>query len=311
MSNKLIYNKFKVSLKASKDCELPNYHGSMIRGVIGKTIREVSCTKENEICEQCEEKVICPYTKIFYGINIDKETMLKGIDNVPNSFIIEPLMNGITYLKKDEILEFNLTVLGSSIDYLQYYFYAIYKIANRGLSKGNIKFVVDKITDQNNNTIADNNLIYFDKIKPLIYEADIANLPMHDISVYFETPARIKESGRFVQNISFELLIKSLLRRTTLIFDFYGEKKLDIDYKFFIDKAKNISCYETNTAWMNLERYSSRTNKHLSIGGMVGKISYKGDLSDFYPILELGKILHVGKGCVMGLGKFTFTINNL
>lgn len=76
MHNELLYNKFKISLKALRDCELPNYHGSMLRGVMGRTIMEVSCTKENEKCEICDENDVCPYTKIFYGINSNRDTIL-------------------------------------------------------------------------------------------------------------------------------------------------------------------------------------------------------------------------------------------
>jgi len=38
--------------------------------------------------------------------------------------------------------------------------------------------------------------------------------------------------------------------------------------------------------------------------GVIGKVTYEGELSPFLPLLLLGQYTHVGKGCVFGLGKF-------
>ncbi|MBN2088843.1 CRISPR system precrRNA processing endoribonuclease RAMP protein Cas6, partial [candidate division KSB1 bacterium] len=41
------------------------------------------------------------------------------------------------------------------------------------------------------------------------------------------------------------------------------------------------------------------------LGGYLGKIVYQGDLSQFWPWLKVGELIHVGKNCAFGLGKFT------
>ena len=42
----------------------------------------------------------------------------------------------------------------------------------------------------------------------------------------------------------------------------------------------------------------------MKMGGFVGKVEYKGDLSEFIPLLRLGEVIHVGKGIVFGLGRY-------
>jgi len=42
----------------------------------------------------------------------------------------------------------------------------------------------------------------------------------------------------------------------------------------------------------------------MSLGGIVGSISFKGDLTKFTPFFEAGKILCIGKNCSMGLGSY-------
>jgi CRISPR/Cas system endoribonuclease Cas6 (RAMP superfamily) len=40
------------------------------------------------------------------------------------------------------------------------------------------------------------------------------------------------------------------------------------------------------------------------MGGFVGQVSYYGDIDEFLTILRLGEIVHVGKACTFGMGKY-------
>jgi hypothetical protein len=46
----------------------------------------------------------------------------------------------------------------------------------------------------------------------------------------------------------------------------------------------------------------------MTLGGLVGEWTLKGDLSPFIPYLFLGQWLHVGKNAVFGLGKYTTSL---
>ncbi|NJN99775.1 MAG: CRISPR system precrRNA processing endoribonuclease RAMP protein Cas6, partial [Anaerolineales bacterium] len=42
----------------------------------------------------------------------------------------------------------------------------------------------------------------------------------------------------------------------------------------------------------------------IEMGGLVGRVTYEGDLTEYLPLLALGELIHVGKGTVFGNGQY-------
>ena len=42
----------------------------------------------------------------------------------------------------------------------------------------------------------------------------------------------------------------------------------------------------------------------MKMGGFVGEVEYRGDISDFVGLLNVGEKVHVGKATGFGLGRF-------
>jgi CRISPR/Cas system endoribonuclease Cas6 (RAMP superfamily) len=57
-------------------------------------------------------------------------------------------------------------------------------------------------------------------------------------------------------------------------------------------------------------RVSGRQKKRIEMGGLVGKVTYEGDLTDYLPLLALGELIHVGKGTVFGNGQYEIVRND-
>lgn len=126
-----------------------------------------------------------------------------------------------------------------------------------------------------------------------------------ELTLEFLTPARIKHKRDLVVELDFSILIKALLFRFNFL-NFYhvDEREAAFDYKKYIAKAKENVIKENNTFWWDWERYSNRQGGRMKLGGICGKITYKGKIKSFLPYLRAGEILHVGKGTSFGLGKF-------
>ena len=56
--------------------------------------------------------------------------------------------------------------------------------------------------------------------------------------------------------------------------------------------------------WQDWSRFSSRQQREMTLGGVLGEWTLEGDLSRLFPWLWLGQWLHVGKNATMGMGRY-------
>ena len=71
-----------------------------------------------------------------------------------------------------------------------------------------------------------------------------------------------------------------------------------------IGEAENVSTEKKSLKWYDWERFSSRQNVRMKMGGIVGEITYRGKIKQILPVLKAGEILHFGKGTSFGLGRY-------
>lgn len=125
------------------------------------------------------------------------------------------------------------------------------------------------------------------------------------LTLRFLTPHRIRLEGHFVKPIEFSHLVRALVHRISALCYFYGGEALDWPYPELIAAAEKVRIVAEETEWSDLERYSTRQDTRLKMGGVVGWTVYEGpDVNLFAPLLAVGEWTHVGKLAVMGLGKF-------
>jgi len=85
---------------------------------------------------------------------------------------------------------------------------------------------------------------------------------------------------------------------------FYCGQELNIDFKNLIFQSENVKISNMALRWVDWQRYSSRQDTKMKLGGFVGEVIYVGDIKQFFPFLLLGECIHIGKNCTFGLGKY-------
>ncbi len=111
--------------------------------------------------------------------------------------------------------------------------------------------------------------------------------------------------GEYERQLRAAVLVRSLLRRIGHLSYFHcGGDPSTLAFREWIDLALNVQTVDQDLTWFDWERYSSRQHTHMRMGGLMGRITFEGNLAPFYPLLDIGEITHGGKGTSFGLGRF-------
>lgn len=300
--------KYNFTLKAKEELQLPPYKGSTLRGGFGITFRSVCCVnKDIKLCKDCGLREKCTYAYVFETSPYRDAVKLRNLAEIPRPFVIEPPVETKTIYRKDEMLNFGLMLIGRAIDYLPFFIFTFKELGDIGIGKKRAEFELLQVDNAYQETIyqsQDGTLRNFDSQIELDRSFN-SLLPSTDsLSISFITPTRIKFKNDLVVKPEFHIFIRALLHRISALAYFHCEEELDVDYNLLISRAERIKIKKVNLRWLDWERYSSRQNTRMKMGGFVGEITYAGNLSEFLPLIFLGQYTHVGKNCTFGLGKY-------
>lgn len=253
----------------------------------------------------------CVYSYIFETSPPTDTDKLSKYKDIPRPFIIEPPPElKQTYLHGDT-LQFNLILIGKAIDYLPYFIYTFKELGKIGLGKGRGKYELISLSAIKENIeqeIYSSTTGLIKNIDGQLNKTDILNEVHHygtnELTLKFITPTRLKHNDRYVLVPEFHILIRSLLSRISSLTYFHCDEELNVDYCQLIEDAKKVEIKEKHTGWFDWERYSSRQDTSMKLGGIIGNITYAGNLEQFLPFIVLGKYVHVGKGATFGLGQY-------
>ncbi len=128
------------------------------------------------------------------------------------------------------------------------------------------------------------------------------------VRVRLLSPLRVRRGGGYVRPIKFDFraFAANLLRRISLLTYFCGEEPLEVDFAALVRSAEGVALRDAELRWRDLSRRSSRQDAVVPMGGLLGTFTLRApELAAFWPCLWLGQWTHIGKGCTMGLGKYT------
>lgn len=315
---KSVFNEFRlakycITIKALEPMILPGFKGSMLRGGFGHVFRRICCASREETCYGCLLRQSCPYAYVFETAPPEDTAYFKSHQKVPRPYVFEtPLDNRVEYNTGDELV-FHLTLIGRGIGYLPYFIFAIRELGEIGITIRRHKFklseiyAVDCLTNEERLVFSPRDNLVHNEQLPLIGSMimeKIKNNNVSQLTLNFLTPTRVKYQGNYCFNsLSMAAVIQNLTIRLNAL-SYFHCAGWDDDLKSFRDLAYNVHTCESTIRKMNVLRYSNRQGKKDSLSGIIGKITYWGELRPLLPILILGQFIHVGSDAVFGCGKY-------
>lgn len=269
--------------QAQRPGRLGPYLPPVIRGALGEALLSQRCKTDSTSCWICEEIPYCALSCLF-----SEETQDEG----PAPFVINAPSRQSPVIDAGTIVSFRVSLFGQSRDVFPALFRALEQAAARGLQRGQIPchFLYAKE-------------IYEGTLTPIIENAST-------VTLQFLTPVHIKAQDGILGEgeLDFLSLWRRLKGRLKAIGGFHCS--LQPDDCSFPSLPKNIAVVSDNLRWTSLEHYSSRQRQRNSLSGLMGTITFAGELGPYLPYLRLGEITHIGSGCVYGLGKYRLRIED-
>jgi len=329
----------KVALTALDDIKLPFFKENALRSALGTSLRATICaTPLRENCKGCDIESLCIYNKLLprasgKALNLSAQvqedvassresmSLNSGGENLSPLYLAFFDPNTPMQIGAGESFTLYLRLFGPSVAYFPYFYFCLENMGLRGLGlkgdnskRGKFEVKMIKVISPR----SDETLVYSREegapptgwrpfsLGDYIDGADVSALKVTTLS-----PLRLKYKNKLTFSVELHVLLRAALRRISdLYFKTTGER-LDIDYSGLITKACTMT--ESNKPegqwkWVDYKRYSTTQQRSMKLGGIVGDMFYRGELTELYPYLKAGEVLAVGKGIAFGFGRYKVTI---
>lgn len=299
-------------LKALTEVAVPPFKGSMVRGALFAALRRDFCLDHRaNSCSGCQTRQACPVCSLLVTVDEDSP---RGIE-VARPCTVEPPIAGTTLYRPGDALSFGVTLFGEAADLLPYVILGVRRMAEVGIGnrqRAPGKLALERIDAVN--PIAGVTQEVYRQGQEMVRRPDIP-LTHQDIltacetmpspsqtTVELLTPTRLVLDGSLVKELTFAVFMRRLLRRLTDLTRTATGGHPGFDYQALLEQAEAVRVVEDGTRWVDVPSYSSRQGRFTPIGGLVGTITFQGELAPFAPWLLWGQVTHVGKDCTKGGG---------
>lgn len=301
----LAIGEYRFTLIANEPISIPEFSGSLLRGSFGWALRGLTCTTQAESCEGCALYSDCSFPALFNPK--PNESLAKRFPSIPAPYLFIPPHNiQDEILKEDETFTFHLTLFGNyAISQLPLIILAWQRASYIGLGKGKAQaelLKVDHLTQHGAQ------MIYrMDEKKVEAHQPQVKlqplKMPLTSITLKIMTPTRIQYENKLINGdqLTARIFLNALQRKALL----YGVCYLNLDIEK-LPLAENIAC-DAKLYRHSFYRYSNRQKQKMNLEGVLGTIKLSGDLSSWWPLLQLGQYTHIGKNTSFGLGYYQIT----
>jgi len=303
----------RIECKAITPIILPPFKGSAIRGALFSALRRDFCidasTRE---CEDARVREACPVCLLLATVNEDGA---RGREVARPLTVEPPLDSRKQRYEPGETFSFGLTLFGQANDLLPYVVLGLLSMGQLGLgnrARAPGQFSVERVWSYS--PLSGEKSALYVAGTPLVQARGVS--VRHEdvlvacreageagtVSLDLLTPTRLVLGGKLLKDVTFESLLRRVLRRLNdLCLSACGEP-LGIDHVSFLEAARAVEKVADTTRWLDVPSFSSRQGRYTPIGGLIGSLTFTGELAAFLPWLLWGAITHIGKDATKGGG---------
>jgi hypothetical protein len=291
---------FRFHFRALDSIHFPAGQSSnILRGAFGTIFRRIACLPECPGARTCQRRQTCPYALIFEpgGEPRAQGRGPSGLADRPRPFVFRAnhLDGRIIGGAVEFYFDLNLFDLRGE-DTIGCFTRSFEELAQEGLGPRRGRAELISVEHRNGTT------------EPLALSLDPPAEPVGRVRVRFLTPTELKSGNELAERPEFGILAARVRDRVATLAELYGQEALDIDFRGFGERARQVKMTRCQTAQVAAKRRSSRTGQVHSIGGFTGEAEYQGDLAEFVPYLQAAAWTGVGRQTVWGKGQLEIEV---
>lgn len=307
--------RYELTLRFDEPAVMPQFPGATLRGAFGTALKSTVCVNHRRLCSPCLLRASCLFTRIFDTTGEGDDMAAKGRATPPRPFVIDPPHNHKRAFEPGDAIVFTLTLFGEAAAYLPYFVFAFSRLEMMGLGRARARFTLCSVKELSPRAVPRE--LYNRRSQTLAQPAPpaavdawldfAATTRRRTLSLQFVTPVRVKAHHHYQSTMPFDTFWNALRRRIDDLFATYGRAPLEIDWSPLYETAPQLQLVSSSLRWAEFERFSHRQQTTMTLGGLIGDVTYRGPLSLFLPWIQLGQIIHIGKNTTFGFGKYLIT----
>jgi hypothetical protein len=297
--------RFRLRFQANEPYTVRGYRGSAWRGIFGPGLKNLVCITREKDCSSCLVRKSCAYPYIFETPAERAAAKPASIAQAPHPYVLFPEPEWRRRVITGETLE--VTLLGYGVNEWAYVLHGLKQGAERGLGLERVPLRLVSVEEQVEETTWRSALRPHGAIVCGRAWTPLAPPMPARILIRLITPLRIRREQDLVEpeRLGFDEFVAALLRRLALLTMFHTDCAWRLDHAGLRQIAKEAGILDQRLTWQDWARYSSRQQQKIPMGGVVGSyLLNTNGLEPLWPFLWLGQWTHLGKGAVMGLGRY-------
>ena len=303
--------RYAVTLEALDPVELSHFSAATLRGAFGWSFKRMVCYQPQvERCDGCLLRAQCPYPPVFEPRPAAGTIFHAGSD-APSPYVLRPPTDERRLFQAGERFRFEVVLMGDAIGLLPYFAVALQQLEESGVGRrrGRVRVTrIEALTPKE----ADGETVFDEREPDVIYPHRglpavdwlSGEAPPDEVTIEFLTLMRLKSQGKVQKTPEFHVLYRALLRRVSALCSTHTDTPWETDFRALAEASHTVETAAVNLRGARRRRHSTRQGRTVEMWGSLGNVVYRGDLAQFWPLLELGQLLHVGKGCTFGLGRY-------
>ena len=269
----------------------------------GARCRGMVCPRPTADCAPCPERPGCIWYAVFgQGLSTDPAA-LRRHQKPPLPFVFSfPFPDGAD--DSSHILECGLVVIGRAIPCLEMLLegFAQFLGGDPCLESGEIIRVASLDYQGACRTLGSSaHVTQPENLAVLSGAGLLESRPWgcSRLALRLHSPLRLAADGRPCTRFDFSRFARSLMRRTSSLAYYYGDREPDNDFRDLSRQAEAVVCRDDRFC------YGAPAGMGKKLAGIMGSGSFSGDFSGLMPFLVLGTLVHAGKGASYGMGCYT------